>query len=109
MSLIPQPWTVTETQFHWRMDDMPYPVRLAICEWALFHGLDPKRIPQVSPIVRDVDRCQVRCRYIVLSDDGVRSFDKDTLEYATVDHVAQGEAPPLPWPDLVQKYIGQDS
>jgi hypothetical protein len=97
---------VTETRFELCAPDMPTRIRFALVEWALAHGLDPHRIPQHEPIVRDVERCRVLCTYIEMLDDGKRLLDEEAraagrAEYVTVQHVAQGETPPAPWPDVV--------
>lgn len=100
-------YIVTESEFLWLSPrkDMPEAIRQAVCEWARQHGLDPDQMPMLALIVRDVDRCQVRCAYFELDDQDrrvvLRANDDGGCDFRRVPHVAQGETPPMPWPDEV--------
>lgn len=104
--------TISETIFWWLPGEIPHRLREAICEWSRKHGLDPNRMPAHEPIFRDLERCQVRCTYFVLGEDGGRVLDRDhegpTWQLLTESHVAQGETPPMPWPDVVLDLMDAD-
>lgn len=107
--MTPMPYEITGTELV-AHDALPSMRRLgwatqadAIEEWLRFHGLDPMAIVlNGEPLVRDVERCQIR--YPALATSPVRSLD-----VATVTVVEQGEAPPLPFPSLLFEHPHTDS
>ncbi len=77
----------------------------ALLEWLEFHGIDPKLIPAGTRVSRDAcNRC-IRYVAIVLDEDGHKRIQVSDLNddpvLVTVPMVEQGEAPPLPYPDVI--------
>lgn len=77
----------------------------ASLEWLKFHDVDPKLIPAGTEVVRDaVMRC-IHYTRIVLDDQGRKRFhppgDPRFAELVTTPAIEQGEAPPLPYPDVI--------
>ena len=81
------------------------PEWVALLEWLEFHGIDPKLIPAGTRVSRDeCNRC-IRYTRIVTGDDGKRLPFPDVRggwRLVSVPAVEQGEAPPLPYPEVVQ-------
>lgn len=67
------------------------------CEWARFHGLDPNRIPAGSEIVRDAARRRILFEEFAFDGERIRHVDGEPVVTACVE---QGEAPPLPFPEV---------
>jgi hypothetical protein len=75
----------------------------ASLEWARFHGIDPNTIPAGAKIVRDPGRCRVLYESFVYDppesfphSDGIVVAESEPVR---VSRIAQGEAPPLPFPE----------
>lgn len=78
----------------------------ALLEWVKLHGLDPEKMLASGGVTRDALDCCIRYTTFVYDDDGRRRLDPDgpgTL--LLVPGVEQGEAPPFPFPDLVQAQL----
>lgn len=82
----------------------------ALCGWLEFHRIDPKRIPAGTRISRD--ECGRCIRYVRVVDDEhgrPRQHDLDDAywagRYVVEATVEQGEAPPLPYPDLIARQL----
>jgi hypothetical protein len=67
-------------------------------EWAKFHGLDPRQIPNGSRIVRDAPNRRILYTEFVKTGPEVADILIVDSEPVTVARVEQGEAPPLPFP-----------
>lgn len=81
----------------------------ALLDWCRRHGMDPAAMPVRQVIFRDVDRCRIEYDEFVLVD-GVRSFDAREPSGCQVHRVvAQGETPPLPFPDVILRHLNQES
>jgi len=78
------------------------PEWMALLEWLEFHGIDPKTIPAGTRVSRDAcGRC-IRFVGILLDSDGRRAHTgPPDFQFVTMPMIEQGEAPPLPYPDLV--------
>lgn len=75
----------------------------ALIEWLEFHGIDPRKIPAGTRISRDdCGRC---IRYVAILEDDRTGTQRHTgppdFRWETAPAIEQGEAPPLPYPDLV--------
>lgn len=100
----PRPWpafTVTDTELTIHAQDFPllaHDAWRALCEWAEFHDIDPKRVPMCSTIVRNVEACRVEYDQFEVDERGrpVSAWPDDEVLRRRV--CSQGEAPPLPWP-----------
>jgi len=67
-------------------------VAAAIADWLAFHNIDVMDVRLCGePVVRDPERRQVR--YPAMADSG---------QFFTA--VEQGEAPPLPWPSILDRW-----
>lgn len=85
----------------------------ALMEWLEFHGIDPRMVPAGSRISRDA--CGRCIRYVgfVPDAEGHRQLDPDTLDTGDRGDIAclkapmveQGEAPPLPYPDVIARQL----
>jgi hypothetical protein len=78
----------------------------ALLEWCQFHGIDPIRVPMCSSIVRNVEHCRVEYDEIQLGEDGKPVPVPGCDRYVVRRVVAQGEAPPLPWPAELLQVVG---
>lgn len=92
--------TMTEARIY-----SPTPEWHALLEWCEFHGIDPKKIPAGTRISRDeCGRC-IRYVRIVEDEQGRKQFHPPGHprfgEMVTEPGVEQGEAPPLPYPDVI--------
>lgn len=74
----------------------------ALMEWLEFHGLDQTLIPANEYIYRNERDHHITTTYYCRDDQGnyVLSETKP-VEVKTEIHTEQGEAGPLPWPDLL--------
>lgn len=99
--------TMTEARI-----DFETPEWTALLEWLGFHGIDPRQIPAGSRISRD--ECNRCIRYVAIARDqeGRRrqvGFDAPPGEpvgvWVTVPMVEQGEAPPLPYPEVIARCL----
>lgn len=77
------------------------PAWVASLEWARWHGLDPNRIAR-GEVIRDEAGCRILYVEFVLEGDQYMLRDGDLVTRAAVE---QGEAPPLPWPEEVQRLM----
>lgn len=77
------------------------PAWSALIEWVEAHGLNPNLIVASTGIVRDADRCRILYVEFVCDDDGRRLLDDSREALQQRGAVEQGEAPPLPFPDIV--------
>lgn len=97
--------TMTETEVYFET-----PEWAALVEWLAWHGVDAKSVPAGTRVSRDeCGRC-IRYVGIVENPDGTRRFhppdDRDQFgRYVVEARVEQGEAPPLPWPDLIARQL----
>lgn len=79
----------------------------ALMDWLEFHGIDPKSIPAGTRVSRDAcGRC-IRYVGILVDDDGKRIPDDidGPFAFRTRPMVEQGEAAPLPYPDLIARQL----
>lgn len=89
------------------------PAWVALLEWLEFHGIDPTMIPGGSRITRSASGCCIRYTHLILDQAGAKKVrwnhdDEHTgcwADFETVDAIEQGEAPPLPFPDLVAELM----
>lgn len=72
----------------------------ALNEWCVFHDIDPKRVPLISTLRRNVAECRVEYVEFVVDDQGKCIAHDDEL--VTRPAYSQGEAPPLPFPSPEQ-------
>jgi hypothetical protein len=96
-------FTVTDTELTIHTSDFPqlaHDAWRALCEWALFHDIDPKRVPMCSTIVRNVEGCRVEYDQIEVDERGRKVVGADD-EVMRRRVCSQGEAPPLPWPTVL--------
>jgi hypothetical protein len=104
-------WSVDDTTLTIH-DHLPEPVRLALCEWLVFHGGDPNQVPMISTLTRLVDECAVEVDVFQLTDDGRRTAARDehgdllldehgSASYVRIRARLQGETAPLPWPSVL--------
>lgn len=81
----------------------------ALLEWLAFHHLEPGRIPSGYRIERHASRCLISYVRIRLDDQGrrMRSDDPGDLDpfWKTEAAVEQGEAPPLPFPEPIARWL----
>lgn len=76
----------------------------ALLEWLRFHHVDPHRVLAGAQVIRDGAGCCIRYVGIVVDEHGHKQFDCDDPELMrvlTAPMVEQGEAPPLPYPDVI--------
>lgn len=97
--------TMTETPVYFDTPEWD-----AVLEWLAFHGIDPRRIPAGSRVSRD--ECNRRIRFVAIVHDADGRPRLATPEdpfkfgpYAVEPMVEQGEAPPLPYPDLIARQL----
>jgi hypothetical protein len=81
----------------------------ALMDWLEFHGIDPHRIPAGSRVSRDAcNRC-IRYVAIVVDHAGKPVPVPDPVTrrwvFETLPAVEQGEAAPLPYPDLIARQL----
>lgn len=76
------------------------PLHAASMEWARFHGLDPMKIPAGSVVERDAANRRILFEEFVKT--GPRDGDVLVVdgEVVAVERIEQGEAPPLPFPEV---------
>jgi len=75
----------------------------ALIEWLEFHGVDPYLVPAGSLVDRDGSQRCIRYTSLVVDEQlGVTVVD---LDLRTRPMVEQGEAAPLPYPDIVQALL----
>lgn len=90
--------TMTETEIYFETPEWQ-----ALLEWLEFHGVDPKTIPAGTRISRDA--CGRCIRYVgILADEHGkqrRLGEDQDYRFVTAAMVEQGEAPPLPYPDVI--------
>ncbi len=83
----------------------------AVLEWCEFHGIDPMLVPAGTRVVRDEVRRCIRYVRIVQDDQGrkrQRGFDgtdHPASDWITAPAIEQGEAPPLPYPGVIQRAL----
>jgi hypothetical protein len=79
----------------------------ALLEWLRFHDVDPCSIPAGTEVFRDGGACQIR--YTAIVRDGNVAFHApphpEWGSFITVPAVEQGEAPPLPFPDVIARLL----
>lgn len=75
-------------------------VHNALLDWCLLHGLNAEEMPAENRIVRDVERCRIEYDEVVRDDDGKRLRADDGGFVIRRVH-AQGETPPMPFPELL--------
>lgn len=88
------------------------PEWVALLEWLEFHGIDPMLVPARSRVVRDERNRCIWYVGIVLDERGRRrqkGLDAGPGEsmggLVTQAMVEQGEASPLPYPDVIQALL----
>lgn len=72
----------------------------ALCDWCRFHGLDPRRIPAGSRVIRVASKCLIAYTEFVGEPAAEAPYRRDF-----VDRTEQGEAPPLPFPDVIARQL----
>lgn len=81
----------------------------ALLDWCRFHGLDPERMPATQTIERDVAGCRILYDAYVMTADEVqlraRYWRQIQGEPERRRAVEQGEAPPLPFPDVILRHL----
>jgi hypothetical protein len=84
----------------------------ALIAWCRFHGLDPHTMPCQQVIYRDVASRRIEYDQFVFDDQGKRALasgdpdDSATWLFQTPRRVfAQGETPPLPFPDVILAHL----
>lgn len=77
------------------------PEHAAMLEWLAFHGIDANRVPWGSTVERDVPGRCIRYRRVAEDDGGHIALTADG-EFQIVEAVEQGEAPPLPFPEILR-------
>lgn len=100
-ALIRRPiFTVTGTEVTIHSQDFPehhVEAWTALLEWCEFHDIDPKRVPMLSTITRNVDGCRVEYDQLLVNERGAKILGPDgKIQWRRVH--AQGETQPLPWP-----------
>ena len=99
---------VTETQF--KINDTAIFTKgqdefQAICEWVEFHGIDPRLVPLCSILTRNVAECCVEYDEIEVekwTDSGYPVPKIGDHKVPVIKRVrSQGEAPPLPFPEIL--------
>jgi hypothetical protein len=87
--------------------DFHTPEWKALLEWLEFHGIDPKSIPAGTRVSRDGRNRCIRYVGIVVDEHGKqqRLDEEDGYRFVTMPMVEQGEAPPLPYPDVVARWL----
>lgn len=77
----------------------------ALLDWCRAHGMVPEQMPAQQVIFRDVDRCRVEYDEFVVVD-GLRSLDlREPSGYMVHRVHAQGETPPMPFPELILRHL----
>ncbi len=79
----------------------------ALLEWLEFHGVNPKLVLAGTRVSRDeCNRC-IRYVRIVVDEHGCKVIDGegDQATVRTVAAIEQGEAPPLPYPDVIARWL----
>lgn len=80
----------------------------ALLDWCRLHGLDPRQMPAAQVIERDLERCRVEYDRYVLDDRGHVQRDphsSDPTQVWIVRTSAQGETPPMPFPDVILRHL----
>jgi hypothetical protein len=80
----------------------------ALLEWCRAHGLDPHAMPAQQVIYRDVERCRVVYDRYVLDHQGHVQRDPRSNDPSVpwiFRNLAQGETPPLPFPDVILRHL----
>jgi hypothetical protein len=72
----------------------------ALNEWCRFHDIDPRGVPMITTIRRNVAACRVEYEQLALDDQGRLLEGPNIIRRA----VSQGEAPPLPFPVLIHDH-----
>lgn len=80
----------------------------AVCNWLMFHGIDPVDVPIDSSLFRDPDAHFIRFVKIRRDEDGRVVLTKDKSEIWMDLTTEQGEAGPLPWPEELVNYVGRE-
>lgn len=99
MTVAPK-YVVTDEWFVWLSGEMPPKVRTAICEWCEFHGLDPRKIVRATGVMRAPEECRILYTEFIQDEDGHLQLDANG-EARQVMLIEQGEAPPLPFPQII--------
>lgn len=82
------------------------PEWIALMDWLEWHGIDPRNIPAGTRVSRDAcGRC-IRYVAILQDQDGKRRHHgPPSFALVTAPAVEQGEAPPLPFPDVILRHL----
>jgi hypothetical protein len=94
--------TATETLVYFETPEWK-----ALLGWLEFHGVDPRLIPAKTRVSRDAcNRC-IRYVGLVLDAEGRKqAADIDApFAWVTAPMIEQGEAPPLPYPDVIARWL----
>lgn len=79
----------------------------ALVDWLAWHGVDARSIPAGTRVSRDA--CGRCIRYVgIVADEAGRRQAADIdapFAFVTRPMVEQGEAPPLPYPDLIREQL----
>lgn len=90
--------------------DSGTPEWAALIAWLEWHGIDPHQILAGTRVTRDAAARCIHYRRVVTAVDGkwLPFPDPDhpgELQVVDVPAVEQGEAPPLPFPDVVARWL----
>lgn len=93
--------TMTETEVYFDT-----PGWHALIDWLAFHGIDAMNIPGGTRVSRDeCGRC-IRYVGVLLDEKGRRRNEGEPhFGWVTAPMVEQGEAPPLPYPDVIARQM----
>jgi hypothetical protein len=99
MAVAPK-YVVTDEWFVWLSGEMPPKIRDAICKWCEFHGLDPRKIVRAAGVMRAPEKCRILYTEFICDEDGTIQVGANG-ELRQVMLIEQGEAPPLPFPQII--------
>lgn len=72
----------------------------ALMDWCRFHHVDPHQVLAGATLVRDEPGRRIRYVGLVLDNQGRKQLDA-CGSVRSAPMVEQGEAPPLPYPDVI--------
>jgi hypothetical protein len=77
----------------------------ALLEWCRFHGLDPRTMPCQQVIYRNVACRRIEYDQFSLDENGRLTLSELEREPQVFRVIAQGETPPLPFPDVILAHL----
>lgn len=93
------------------LHDLAHQEWRALIDWCRVHGMNPDDMPVDQVIVRDLERCRVVYDLIVRDGQGKRVLERGdpddpaTWRYERRRVHAQGETPPMPFPDVILRHL----